>query len=53
VDVTPPGRLVRPAAARRVKSLLEAKYKIFRETVEIQKRWRREVEESLGEEAEE
>ena len=44
--MTPPGTLVAPAAKPKEKKLLEAKYKIFRESIEIQKRWRKEIEEA-------
>ncbi|KIJ19815.1 D-ribulokinase [Paxillus involutus ATCC 200175] len=46
VDMTLPGTLVAPAAPPKVKKLLDAKYKIFRETIEIQQRWRQEMEEA-------
>lgn len=46
VDMTPPGTLVAPAAGTREKKLLQAKYKIFRESIDIQKRWRKEMEEA-------
>ena len=46
VEMTPPGTMVEPAASPKEKKLLEAKYKIFRETIEIQKRWRKEIEEA-------
>ncbi|KAK7061345.1 Pentulose kinase [Favolaschia claudopus] len=46
VEMTPAGTLVAPSATPKVKKLLEAKYKIFRETIEIQKRWRKEMEEA-------
>lgn len=42
--MTPNGTLVSPSASPKEKRLLEAKYKIFRETIEIQKRWRDEIE---------
>ena len=45
--MTPPGTIVRPAASKREKKLLEAKYKIFREQIDIQYRWRKEIEEAL------
>jgi len=48
VDMTQTGKLVKPSATPREKRLLEVKYKIFRESIEIQKRWRKEVEEALG-----
>jgi len=44
--MTPPGTIVRPAASPKDKRLLEAKYKIFREQIEIQKRWRKVMEEA-------
>ncbi|KAF9268339.1 Pentulose kinase [Marasmius fiardii PR-910] len=47
VEMTPPGTIVRPAASKREKKLLEAKYKIFREQIDIQYRWRKEIEEAL------
>ncbi|EPQ59684.1 Pentulose kinase [Gloeophyllum trabeum ATCC 11539] len=46
VEMTPPGTLIPPAASDKEKRLLEAKYKIFRETIEIQKRWRKEMEDA-------
>ncbi|KAJ7162642.1 FGGY family of carbohydrate kinase [Mycena crocata] len=46
VEMTPPGELVAPGASAKEKKLLEAKYKIFRENIEIQKRWRGEMEEA-------
>ncbi|PPR03320.1 hypothetical protein CVT24_012596 [Panaeolus cyanescens] len=44
VEMTPPGSMVRPKASEKEKRLLQAKYKIFLETIEIQKRWRAEME---------
>ena len=44
--MTPTGTLVAPAASPKEKKLLEAKYKIFREAIEIQKRWRKQMEEA-------
>lgn len=44
--MTPTATLVAPAASPKEKKLLEAKYKIFREAIEIQKRWRRQMEEA-------
>jgi hypothetical protein len=46
VEMTPAGTLVAPGASPKVKKLLDAKYKIFRETIDIQKRWRQEIEEA-------
>jgi len=44
VEMTPKGTVIAPKASTKEKKLLEAKYKIFRETIDIQKRWRREME---------
>ncbi|KAG6856537.1 hypothetical protein C0995_005629 [Termitomyces sp. Mi166 len=46
VEMTPVGRLVAPSAFVKEKKLLEAKYKIFKENIEIQKRWRKEMDEA-------
>ncbi|KAJ7229081.1 hypothetical protein GGX14DRAFT_692885 [Mycena pura] len=46
VDMTPPGTLVAPSASPKEKRLLEAKYKIFQEMIDMQRRWRREMEEA-------
>ncbi|KAG6840636.1 hypothetical protein C0991_005401 [Blastosporella zonata] len=46
VEMTPVGTLVPPSASVKEKRLLEAKYKIFRESIEIQKRWRKEMDEA-------
>jgi hypothetical protein len=43
VEMTPAGTRIAPAASVRERKLLDAKYKIFRESIEIQKRWRREM----------
>jgi hypothetical protein len=45
--MTPAGDMVAPKCTPREKKLLEAKYKIFLETIEIQKRWRKEMEDAL------
>jgi hypothetical protein len=42
--MTPQGALVAPAASSKEKRLLEAKYKIYREAIDIQRRWRQEME---------
>ncbi|KAF8239558.1 Pentulose kinase [Tricholoma matsutake] len=47
VEMTPAGTLVVPNASPREKRLLHAKYSIFRETIEIQKRWRKKMEDAL------
>lgn len=46
--MTQPGVRIKPAASAREKKLLEAKYKIFREAIEIQKRWRKTMEEAAS-----
>ncbi|KAG5645270.1 hypothetical protein DXG03_006572 [Asterophora parasitica] len=46
VEMTPVGTLVAPSASAKEKRLLEAKYRIFRESIEIQKRWRTEMDEA-------
>jgi ribulose kinase len=45
-EMTPPGTIVKPAAKPKEKKILEAKYKIFREIIDIQKRWRKEMAEA-------
>jgi len=40
VEMTPAGSLVTPAASPKEHKLLEAKYSIFLESIEIQNRWR-------------
>ncbi|KAG9003184.1 hypothetical protein FRB94_003345 [Tulasnella sp. JGI-2019a] len=49
VQMTQPGTKVEPAASPRDERLLEAKYKIFRESIEIQRRWRKEMEDAARE----
>lgn len=44
--MTPPGILVSPNATTREMKLLEAKYKIFLESIDVQKRWRKEMEDA-------
>jgi len=46
VEMTPQGTAIAPNASAKEKKLLEAKYKIFRESILIQKRWRQEMEEA-------
>ncbi|KAF9464283.1 FGGY family of carbohydrate kinase [Collybia nuda] len=46
VEMTPVGTLISPAATVKEKKLLEAKYKIFRESIDIQQRWREEIEDA-------
>ncbi|KAF8485225.1 Pentulose kinase [Russula ochroleuca] len=42
-EMTPPGTVVRPAAGEREKRLLDVKYRIFLESIEIQRRWRSQI----------
>lgn len=46
VEMTPPGTLIVPSASPKDKKLLNAKFKIFMETIDIQHRWRVEMEEA-------
>ncbi|KAF8898113.1 FGGY family of carbohydrate kinase [Gymnopilus junonius] len=46
VEMTPPGMMIKPSCTQKEKKLLDAKYKIFLETIDIQKRWRKEIEEA-------
>jgi len=45
-EMTPPGKQIAPAASAKEKKLLDAKYKIFRESIIIQKRWRKEMDDA-------
>ncbi|KIY46272.1 Pentulose kinase [Fistulina hepatica ATCC 64428] len=49
LEMSPIGTSVLPAAGAKEQRLLEAKYRIFRETIDIQRRWRKEMEEACGE----
>lgn len=40
VDMTPAGKAVVPSATAYEQRLLDAKYKIFRESIDIQRKWR-------------
>jgi hypothetical protein len=44
--MTPPETVVVPGASAKDKKLLNAKFKIFMETIDIQHRWRVEMEEA-------
>jgi len=44
--MTPHGSVIAPGASAKETRLLKAKYKIFRESIDIQKRWRKEMEEA-------
>ena len=46
--MTPPGTEIVPKADSKTKRLLEAKYKIFLEAIELQKRWRNLMEEAAA-----
>ncbi|KAF4601895.1 hypothetical protein EYR40_005095 [Pleurotus pulmonarius] len=43
VEMTPPGTRILPSATPRVKKLLQVKYDIFLESIDIQKRWRKAI----------
>ncbi|ELU44151.1 ribitol kinase [Rhizoctonia solani AG-1 IA] len=43
VEMTPPGTEVHPKASPKESKLLDAKYSIFLEAIDIQRRWRREM----------
>ncbi|KAJ7067904.1 hypothetical protein C8F01DRAFT_1333607 [Mycena amicta] len=45
-DMTPSGTLIAPSASPKESRLLQAKYKIFLETIGIQRRWRKEMEDA-------
>ena len=47
--MTPVGTLIPPNATNKEKKLLDGKYRIFLETIEIQKRWRKEMEDAANE----
>lgn len=46
--MTPEASVVLPSATDLEKKLLDAKYKIFRESIEIQRRWRSEIDAVKG-----
>jgi hypothetical protein len=46
--MTQPGQRIAPSAGAREKRLLEAKYKIFRESIEIQRKWKKEINEAMN-----
>ena len=48
--MTAPGTVIEVSLNSREKKLLEAKYSIFRETIEIQRRWRKKMEDAVSEE---
>jgi len=46
--MTPHGNVIRSSANAVEKKILDAKYRIFKESIDIQRRWRREVDEAAG-----
>lgn len=48
VEMTPPGSLIRPTLDEEASRLLNTKYSIFREMIDVQKRWRKEIEQATG-----
>ena len=46
--MTAPGTVISVSLNSREKKLLEAKYSIFREAIEIQKRWRKQMEDAVS-----
>lgn len=48
--MTPAGKRIVPSAGEKEMRLLDVKYKIFRESIDVQKRWREMVKEACGEE---
>jgi len=48
VEMTAPGTVISVSLNSREKRLLEAKYSIFREAIEIQKRWRKQMEDVVS-----
>ena len=49
VDMTPAGKRIAPGAGEQEMRLLDVKYKIFRESIDVQRRWRAMVDEAYGE----
>ncbi|KAH9040591.1 Pentulose kinase [Lactarius hengduanensis] len=47
-EMTPLATVVQPSAGDKEKKLLETKYKIFLESIEIQRRWRKEIDAVVG-----
>jgi len=48
VEMTQPGTRIEPGATPKEVRLLQAKYKIFRESIEIQRRWRKEMQDAVA-----
>ncbi|KAH7105324.1 Pentulose kinase [Auriculariales sp. MPI-PUGE-AT-0066] len=51
VEMTPSGGVIRATATDTERKILDAKYRIFLETIDIQRRWRREVDAAAGTES--
>lgn len=49
IRMSRPGTTVKPSASEQELKLLQVKYDIFRECIEIQRRWRAKVRDALGE----
>jgi len=47
-EMTPCGTVIRPEASPKEKKLLEAKYKIFLEIAETQRKWRKQMEDAAN-----
>lgn len=48
VEMTPPGTVIRSDASEQEKRILLAKYRIFKETIDIQRRWRKDIDEAAA-----
>ena len=48
VKMTKPGKLIFPTEDTKRRALLDAKYKIFRDAIDIQRRWRDEIQTALA-----
>jgi len=44
-----PGTTILPSASEKELKLLKVKYEIFKECIELQRKWRKNVSEALGE----
>lgn len=50
VDMTPVGKRIVPEAGEKEMALFDVKYKIYRESIEVQRRWRKMVDDVAGDE---
>lgn len=48
VEMTPPGTQIAPEAGKKEMALFDVKYKIFRESIDVQRKWRKMVEDVCG-----